>query len=153
MRQMLRDQRVEKKKQIISGQRELPEMKISNEAFSAIVEALHTGVPARCIVAMPNKGQISNLPKNVVVETSWAEINGSGIFPLVSGDVPLPFAGYMLTIIKEQETFVKAALTGDRRLVIRAMAISPQVQNKDIAEALADELLETSKELLPQFKF
>lgn len=151
-RQMLKDQKVQEIRDVISGKKELPEMQLSNEGLSIIVEALHTGEPARCIVSMPNIGQITNLPKDVVVET-WAEINGSGIFPLASGDIPGCLTGYMQTIIDEQETAVKAALTGDRRLVAQAMAISPQVQNKDIAEELANELLEANKELLPQFKF
>jgi len=95
-------------------------------------------------------GQISNLPKDVIVET-WAEINGSGIFPLMSGDIPGHLTGYMQTVIDEQEASVEAAITGDRSMVVQAMAISPEVQNKDIAEDLADELLEANRELLPQF--
>lgn len=151
-RQMLRDQQVDKVKQIIAGKMELPQPKLSNEGLSVIIESLHTGKPARCIVAMPNQGQISNLPEDVIVET-WAEINGSGIFPLASGEVPQPLAGSMLNIIDEQETTVKAAITGDRQLVVHAMAISPMVQNKDTVDELVDELLEANKEYLPQFKF
>ncbi len=151
-RQLLRNEQIEKIKGVIERKAELPEMKLSNEGLSVIIEALHTGTPARCIVAMPNKGQISNLPMDVIVET-WAEINGSGIFPLVSGEVPPSLTGYMLTIIDEQETSVKAAITGERQLVVRAIAISPQVQNKEIAEELTTELLEANKEFLPQFIF
>lgn len=151
-RQMLKDHKVEQIRKQISGEMEIPDPVLSNEGFSLIIESLHTGKPARCIVSMPNKGQITNLPKDVVVET-WAECNGSGIFPLYSGDVPDIITGYVRTIIDEQEASVKAALTGDRKYVVQAMAVSPQVQNKDIAEELADELLAAHKKYLPQFKF
>lgn len=149
-RQELRDKQIENIKKVLRREEEVPQMKLSNEGLSVVIESLHTGVPGRCIVAMPNKGQISNLPMDVIVET-WAEINGSGVFPLASGEIPPSLTGYMLTIIDEQETTVKAAITGDRQLVIRAMAISPQLQNKEVAKELTDELLEANKAFLPQF--
>lgn len=149
-RQMLRDQQVERVKKIISGELEFPYPKMSNEGLSTVIESLHTGKPGRSIVAMPNKGQINNLPKDVIVET-WAEINGSGIFPLTSGEMPKALLGSMMTIIDEQETTVKAALTGDRQLVLRAMAISPQVNNKDIIEPMVEEMLQAGKAYLPTF--
>lgn len=149
-RQMLKDKKVESVRRQLAGEEELPELRKSNESFAEIVEALYTGRPARAIVAMPNQGQITNLPLDVIVET-WAEINGSGIFPLMSGEVPDILTGYMRTIIDEQEATVRAAITGDRKELIRAMAISPQVQNKDIVEELTDELLNALKEYLPQF--
>lgn len=149
-RQMLKENKVNEIQKILASELPLPEMSISNEGLSVIVEALYTGKPARCIVTMANQGQITNLPKDVAVET-WAEIDGSGIHPVMSGEVPLPLAGYMQTIIDEQEATVKAALTGERQMVVRAMAISPQVQNKDIVEELTDELLEANRDLLPQF--
>lgn len=150
-RQILKDQKVERIRRQLAGEEELPQLKLSDEGFSAIVEALYTGKPIRCIVSMPNQGQITNLPRDVVVET-WAEINGSGIFPIMSGDVPPAIIGYMMNIIAEQEITVKAAITGDRNLVVQAMAISPMVQNKDIVEQLTDELLKVHRHFLPQFK-
>ena len=50
---------------------------------------------------MPNQGQITNLPKDVIVET-WADVNGSGIFPVMSGEIPEYLTGYMQTVIDEQ---------------------------------------------------
>lgn len=149
-RQMLKDKKVVSIQRQLSGEEALPKLNKSNESFAEIVEALHTGRPARSIVAMPNHGQITNLPLDVVVET-WAEVNGSGIFPLMSGKVPDIVAGYMRTVIDEQEAAVKASITGDRQEVVRAMAISPQVQNKDIVEEMTDELLKALEEYLPQF--
>lgn len=149
-RQLLVDKKVTEVHDILSGKRPLPEIKPSNEALAVIVESLYTGKPSNCIVAMPNQGQITNLPDNVIVET-WAYANGSGIFPVMSGEMPEYITGYMQTVIDEQEATVKAAITGDRDLVVRAMHISPQLQNKEAAEQLTDELLNAHREYLPQF--
>lgn len=149
-RQILKDNRVKKIHDILAGNIPMPETKPSDEGFSSIAESLCTGKVSRCVVAMPNLGQINNLPKQVIVET-LAEINGSGIYPLASGDLKDELIGYMLTIINEQEITVKAALTGRRDLVVKAMAISPMVQDKDCVELLTDELLDANRELLPQF--
>ena len=65
--------------------------------------------------------------------------------------MPEYITGYMQTVIDEQEATVKAAITGDRDLVVRAMHISPQLQNKEAAEQLTDELLNAHREYLPQF--
>lgn len=149
-RQMLIDKQKERIDQILAGKEPLPDISLSNEGLSTICNSLVTGEPARTIVTMPNEGQITNLPKEVAVET-WAMISGSGIQPIMSGDVPTVVSGSMLSIVNEQELTVDAALLGDRDLVYKAMHVSPQVQNKDIVEQMTDELLETNKEYLPQF--
>ncbi|HEY8499789.1 MAG TPA: hypothetical protein VIL89_04150 [Clostridia bacterium] len=149
-RQILSDKKADEIHGIVSGKRPLPEIEPSNEAFSLIVESLYTGKSSRCIAAMPNKGQITNLPGDVIVET-WVHVNGSGIFPVMSGEIPVYLTGYMQTVIDEQEAAVKAAITGDRNLVVRAMHISPQMLDKEASEQLTDELLNAHREYLPQF--
>jgi hypothetical protein len=53
------------------------------ESFSAIVSALAGGEPERGIVAMATRARSATCLRTVVVET-WAEANGSGIFPLLT---------------------------------------------------------------------
>ncbi len=136
---------------IVEGRAELPEeFHPSREGLSVVVQALHTGRSARVIVAMGNRGQVSNLPEGAIVET-WAEISGSGVFPIASGPIPDPLLGMMQMIIDEQELAVEAALTGDRKKAVAAMVVSPMVANKDCAEELTDKLLAAHKQWLPQF--
>jgi len=149
-RQTLIDNRKAQIEQVLSGERPLPAPKLSREGLSAICEALYTGKPERIIVTMPNQGQISNLPLHAAVET-WAIAGGSGIHPVMSGDVPDVVLGSMLSIVTEQELTVEAALSGDRDLVRKALYVSPIVHRKDAVEALAGELLEAHKAYLPQF--
>jgi len=129
----------------------LPMPTASKESFSAIVAALACGQTTRSIVAMPNQGQIGNLPLGTVVET-WAEVNGSGIFPLTSGDVPQAVAGWLLTSIEEQELAVAAALSGDPELALRAMRISPMLTDKDAAKPLLKDLMAANRAWLGHMK-
>lgn len=149
-RQLLVDKKVAEIREILSGKKPLPEIKPSNEALSVIVESLYTGKPSTCIAAMPNRGQVSNLPDDVIVET-WVYADGSGIYPVMSGEIPEYLTGYMQAVIDEQEATVKAAITGDRNLVVRGMHVSPQLMNKEAARQLADELLYAHRDYLPQF--
>ncbi len=149
-RQVMHDSEKQKVVDVVEGRAELPEFKLSFEGLSIICEALHTGNTAKCVVAMPNKGQISNLPSEIIVET-WAMITANGVHPVISGEIPTGFKGYMNQVIEEQELTVEAAIEGSRQKLYQAMSISPMVHNKDIAIPLSDELLEANKDYLPQF--
>jgi len=149
-RQMLKDQKIEKINDILAGKSPIPIPDASFEYFADIVESLQLGHPTRAIVTLPNTGQIGNLPRDASVET-WAEINGSGIFPLVSGDMPPALLALTAPIVEEQELTVDAAFTGDMDLLVKAMLVTPVLQNKDNARELARQLVEANKEYLPQF--
>lgn len=135
---------------IVAGRKPFPDKGVSHEAMSDVIESLHTGIPCRAVVNLPNKGQIENLPRDIVVET-WAKIEKDTITPEAAGPVPQVLKGFLESIIAEEELAVEAALTGDRQKVIQAMLVSPLLQNKDAAETLTDELLEAHRAYLPQF--
>ncbi|MCL2572805.1 MAG: hypothetical protein FWE11_10430 [Defluviitaleaceae bacterium] len=147
-RQMLKDQKIEKVNAIVSGKADIPVPNASFEYFADIVAALHLGHPTRAVVTMPNQGQISNLPKDVSVET-WAEINGSGIFPLQSGELPSSIYALVAPIVAEQELTVEAAYTGSIDLVTKAVLATPVLQNKESAKEIAQQLIKANKELIP----
>jgi alpha-galactosidase/6-phospho-beta-glucosidase family protein len=149
-RQEGKDKGIKKVLDTISGKEPLPEMKGSLETLSGILEALHTNKHYRCIVATKNEGQITNLPMGVVVETH-ANVTASGIKPEMSGEVPQSVLGLVQNVVGEEEMAVEAALEGDRKKVVLAMAMSPMLHNKDKAQDLADRLLEAQKNWLPQF--
>ncbi|MCJ7544707.1 MAG: hypothetical protein MUP47_09130, partial [Phycisphaerae bacterium] len=135
---------------IVAGRRPMGEFRPSPEGLSRITEALLAGCTARQIVAMPNAGQVSNLPTDVIVETH-ARIDSRGIHPEPSGPVPAGLVGWMQTIVDEQELAVEAALRGDRERVVAAMTVSPMLANKDAAGELTDKLLKANRQYLPQF--
>ena len=135
---------------ITRGKHPLPELTASNEGLAEIADGLLTGHPCREIVSMPNRGQVANLPRDVVVETH-ALISYDGVSPVNSGSVPAPLLGWLQTVVDEQELAVQAALTGDRDLVVQAMTVSPMLADKDRAAELAWRLLNANRDWLPQF--
>ena len=128
----------------------LPEPKKSKELVAPVIESLLTGKTSRGVVCVPNKGQVSDLPDEVIVET-WATIEKDKISPDMSGPIPKGLLGLMQLIVDEEELAVEAALTGDRRKVAQALYVSPMVQNKDQVVELADALIAVTKDWLPQF--
>lgn len=135
---------------VLEGRDSPPELAASHEALADIIESMENGLPCRTVVNMPNRGQVENLPADVVVET-FAQIGRDGVTPLPAGPVPVPLKGFLDSIVSEEELAVSAALTGDRDMVVQAMLVSPLLHDKDAAEVLADELLEAQKDWLPQF--
>jgi Holliday junction DNA helicase RuvA len=69
-------------------------------------------------------------------------ITVSGVGPKAALNMLSAFTGRQLAV---------AIITGDRRLVVRAMHISPEVANKETVEELTDELLQAHRKTLPQF--
>jgi len=122
----------------------------SNEMLCDAVVGLCTGEARRIIAALPNIGQIDNLPRDVVVET-WAVASRCGVHPVASGKVPHPYKGFMEQIIEEQELTVEAGLTGDKSTLVQAMFVSPELHRKDLAEELATEMIAAHHKHLPQF--
>ncbi len=133
------------------GEQPVESKQRSNEMLCDAVVGLLTGEPRRIIAAMPNIGQIDDLPRDVAVET-WAVASRSGVNPVASGNVPSPYKGFMEQIIEEQELTVEAGLTGDKTKLVQAMFVSPELHRKDMATELAMELLGAHKQYLPQFK-
>ena len=77
----------------------------------------------RCIsnVNLPNTmGQIANLPKEAVVETN-AVFSKNHIHPVIAGDVPEKILPLVASHANTQEDILKAALTCDFGLALKAL--------------------------------
>jgi alpha-galactosidase len=88
-------------------------------------------------VNLPNRGKISNLPDEAVVEIP-AVVGAAGITGLAVGALPAGIAAILEARTRQQEITVQAALTGDRRLAVQALALDPLVPNPSVAEAVLD---------------
>ena len=122
-----------------------------SECACSLAESLYTGNGAVHVVNTYNKGAMSYMGDNDVVETR-AYVDNNGARPIkaqVSG------GGYIRGIvhaIKEYEYLaVKAAIEGSRTDAIRALMVNPLIGDYEAATACFDEMLEAHKEYLPQF--
>jgi alpha-galactosidase len=131
----------------------LPENR-SSEHGSYIIEALETGRIYRGHFNVINKGAISNLPVDSVVEVP-GYVDGNGIsIPLV-GELPSPCAAICNQSIAVQRLSVEAALEGNPLKLKQAMLLDPligAVCNPPEVWAMADEMLMAESKWLPQYQ-
>ena len=100
---------------------------------------------------LPNKGYISNLPEDAIVEVP-AFVSGNGITGIGMGELPSGIAALCMTQIAVQNLVVDAGATGNKDLVIQALLADPNVPSAKAAEGIYKELMEINKPYLPQFK-
>ncbi|MBS7612101.1 alpha-glucosidase/alpha-galactosidase [Candidatus Bathyarchaeota archaeon] len=102
-------------------------------------------------VNIPNKGMVSNLPLDAVVEVP-AVVDGSGIHPIHIGSLPTGIDALCYTQAVIQRLSVEAAYEGSYEKALQALLIDPVVHSVEAAKKTLDELLEAHISLLPQFK-
>jgi alpha-galactosidase len=125
----------------------------SSEHGSHIIEALETRRTYRGHFNVINKGAISNLPADAVVEVP-GYVDGNGIsIPLV-GDLPLGCAAICNQSISVQRLAVQAAIQGNVEYLKQAMLLDPltgAVCNPPEISKMTDEMLKAESQWLPQY--
>jgi alpha-galactosidase len=121
-----------------------------HEQVISIIESIDTDAGRVYSANLPNRGQVSNLPPEAILE-SPAVANASGLHPLALGELPSGLAATLVSRIAVIETIVDAALKGSRELFVQALVADGSVASLTKAEQLADELLAAHAEHLPQF--
>ncbi len=126
----------------------------SHEHGSYIIEAMQTGRIYRGHFNVRNRGTITNLPPDTVVEVpGYVDRVGVNI-PRV-GDLPLGCAAVCNTSISVQRLAVEAAVHGDVRLLKQAMLLDPltgAVCNPHEIDQMTDRMLVAQAEWLPQYR-
>ena len=127
--------------------------KRSREHGSYIIESIETGRIYRGHFNVINKGAITNLPDDCVVEVpGYVDAHGINI-PSV-GDLPLGCAAACLSNISVQRLAVEAAVNADIMLLRQAMMMDPLVgavcNTEEICQ-MVDEMLIEEAEWLPQY--
>ncbi|MDX2225922.1 MAG: hypothetical protein SFY92_02310 [Verrucomicrobiae bacterium] len=97
-----------------------------------------------------NRGQIPDLPEGIIVECPVAAY-ANGLQPVGIHRLGPGLTGTLASRMHWVETTARAALTGDRELFIQALLIDGSVSSVTMARDLAEDLLETHREHLPQF--
>jgi alpha-galactosidase len=102
-------------------------------------------------INIPNRGYISNLPENAVVEVPGT-INAKTVTGSYVGNLPEAIAALCRTQISINELNVQAFVQGDRNLVYQLFSIDPMIRDLRIAADLADAYIETYRDILPMFR-
>lgn len=122
----------------------------SGEEVAEIISALAGGPEHDGVMNLPNRGQVVNLPLHAVVET-MGRVRRDAAEGLPSGELPPALLAMVYPHAVRQEMIVEAAMTGDRRLAVQALASDPLVPDPASATAMLDELLKAHRAHLPQF--
>lgn len=99
-------------------------------------------------VNVPNRGAISNLPDDMVVEVP-GYVDRNGVTPLAVGQVPAHVSGLVQMLGEYQALTAEAAWSGTRKEAVRALASNPLCFSLRTAEALYDEMAAAHKAHLP----
>lgn len=127
--------------------------KRSNEHGSHIIEALETGRVYRGHFNIPNRGAISNLAADAIVEVpAYVDRNGINV-PLV-GDLPMGCAAVCQQSINVQRLAVEAAVHGNDTFLRQAMMLDPltgALLTPPQIWQMVDEMLVAQAKWLPQY--
>lgn len=130
-----------------------PEVR-SNEHGSYIMEGLETGRLYRGHFNVVNRGTITNLPDDCIVEVpGYVDSNGINI-PRV-GNLPMGCAAVCNASVSVQRLAVEAAVSGDDMLLRQAMLMDPLVGavcNPPEVWQMVDDMLIAQEQWLPQYK-
>ena len=126
----------------------------SGEHGSYIIEAMETGRVYRGYFNVVNRGIISNLPEDCVVEAP-GYVDGNGINMPIVGDLPLACAATCNLSIQVQRMAMEAAVHGDVTLLKQAMLHDPltaAVCNPPEIWQMVDEMLVAQAKWLRQYR-
>jgi len=137
---------------LLNGKEKLTIGEPSGEAAMRIIEGVVTNSGHKePQLNLSNQGQIPNLLKETIVETP-ANIDHDGIHPINVGGLPDGIAAICNVQLLLQKIVVDAAVSGDKNKALRAVLADPVVEDNVAAERAFNELFETHRDLLPQFK-
>lgn len=122
-----------------------------HEYAAYIMNALLGGEPFQYNGNLANTNLISNLPENACVEVPvWA--SRKGLEPVSVGALPPQLAAFTGLLSQIEEMTVEAAITGNRRLIYQAVALSPlsaAVLSLAEIQQMVDELFAVNEPHLP----
>ncbi|MBO0829551.1 MAG: 6-phospho-beta-glucosidase [Streptosporangiales bacterium] len=117
----------------------------------ALMSALSRGTPTELVLDVRNRGALPVLPVDAVVEVPCL-VDAAGARPLAVGDVPGHAAGLMCQLKSVERDAIRAALTGDRSLALRALGTHPLVDSVREAERILDEYVAVHPQLNQVFR-
>ncbi|MBV8949812.1 MAG: hypothetical protein JOZ99_02980 [Actinobacteria bacterium] len=125
---------------------------LSGELVAPLLDGLVAGNEHALPMNLPNTGQVTNLPPDVVVECIGRS-NGDGLAPRDLVEVPSVLGEFLRRVVASQELTVEAAICGSRTAVLEAMLADPMAGALPYEHvvAMTGELLDATSAWLPRF--
>jgi 6-phospho-beta-glucosidase len=116
-----------------------------------VIAAIRNDLGETFVVNVPNRGVVSNLPDEAILELS-AVIDAEGVHPFAVGALPESLVGLQRALVASQQLAVDAALSGNRDDLLRAIVAHPLIHSVEAAEGCMDELLSLQADWIPRFE-
>jgi 6-phospho-beta-glucosidase len=124
----------------------------SAEGYSAValnvIEGL-LGKPKLMILNVPNRGAISGMAENDVIETTCLVSNGV-VRPFAMGSIPDADLGLMKSVKAYEKLTIQAAVEDSYGLALEALTLHPLVPGYDIAKQILDDYLAQHGDYFPK---
>jgi alpha-galactosidase len=124
----------------------------ATEYAPQVIHSIETGTMRRIHGNVRNTGLITNLPRDYAVEVTCV-VDEQGVRPEYVGDLPIACAAVNRGFASVGELTVRAAVTGDPRLVRQAVQVDPNAGASltvDAIWAMCDDLTAAHGDLLPE---
>lgn len=116
-----------------------------------LIEALVGGQPRRLVVNIPNRGAITGMRAEDVVEIpAW--VSRDRVEGLAIGEIPDACLGLMKQVKAYEKLTIQAAVEDSYRKAVNALAIHPLVSDYASATALVDGYLREHGDYFPKLK-
>ena len=113
----------------------------SGEQHIAVVDAIENDKEVVLQLNIPNRGAVSGIPDDVVVEIP-AVVSGRGIQGVHVGGLPARLMSHvMIPRMRRMEQILQAFVDGDRRSLVLMLMEDPRTKSFEQARRLIDELL------------
>ncbi len=121
-----------------------------SEQLLEIIHSLQRDERKVFSVNLPNRGQVSYLPDDAIVECNASAVGG-GFAALIADELPAELVAKLKSKIETIELTVDAALQGSRELMLEALLADGGIADPDKAKSLRDDLIDAHRAHLPQF--
>ncbi|MCI6255886.1 MAG: hypothetical protein MR648_04730 [Clostridiales bacterium] len=122
-----------------------------SEAAISLVDAIYNDKQEIHTVNVQNRGTITNLPYNAIIETN-ALIGAQGAAPLRIGEMPTRVAGLVNYVKAYEQLAVRAAVEKDYDIALSTMMANPFIDDYEVGKAILDELIEQHTPYLDYLK-
>jgi len=138
---------------MVAGKEDISHLKnVHTERAEIIMASVFKGLDSydMCVNIPNTDGCISNMEKNAIVEVP-AVLGLRGVTGISVGALPPVVAEFCNRQKAIVDLAVKAAVEGDRRVAVQALAIDPMVDDLKTAERIVEDGLKTFRKYLPAF--
>ncbi len=114
-----------------------------------IIETMWAGLKKPFFVNTANRGAVPNMPQDSFLELLCDLDMNNGPVPRHVGNAPVGLRGLWLQILDSHELSAKAAVSGDKSLLLQAFLCDPLISSIEDSRAMIKELLDLERDALP----